>query len=674
MTLPLSLKPAGRFIAFVNNQLAMDHHCLQIQVPSGGQRAHTAVFEKIGEVYESDPGPPVEESLRVLFNSPTIYKDDDAVLDYVENEECALYFYPFDYNEVTEPRVLVHWGRIVSGAPKLQGNQLIVTSRTDGHLLGGVIDRSYFHFGNDGEDELEMPIVFNPVFDGVIVGNHSGRPNSDPANDKRQYFWHPDEEWLNPLWGAGYEGYNNAWRPKRWTLAAAVAYLMEAHANQYWVKIPTLAEIEAMLVDAPEPIDVKIPRGSYLPEALERLLGPYGYSFKFRPIDEGDEASPDKKHLFFIWRRDRGLPPHNGTGTDPGGGGGSGVEVPITLEQVKTSDKLRSDIDDCGLDVDLVNGSASNIFVLGDPIRVEGTFELVPGWLKERETTDVKETAKNKNQLNVGAEQRRVWRDYVLNETGKYNKWRRGEGAGAGPDLAMFDASAFFGSPQSNRARKFLPTLALDATGNPLGSNKGVQLEVWDGKKWKVFDGPFDILQNECGVRLSSNTVPREFMRVRRVRITATIESDERLRLETGTLPNKISGSSPRPVVIETRNRYKKYEIRDNGQYASIYAPAVAGGDPSNQVDQTAEMQTLVDRLKDSYKKTAFRGQIKLTDQKWYGNELVGRRVEKFNQRNVDLNSDSEAGADDKSYPIITAVTMDIQTQSETLFLDAYAG
>ncbi len=189
----------------------------------------------------------------------------------------------------------------------------------------------------------------------------------------------------------------------------------------------------------------------------------------------------------------------------------------------------------------------------GDYKVFEATFDLIKGWPWYDEDTDYEKfsPATNPEFHKV----RDVWRKWCLNETGEYTN----EPFSQGP---AYDFEAVFGTDKYvHRRRRFWPAISCDSQGRSLGYFLEYSLD--GGVHWGQYPYAFENLLDECGIWFSSSRLDIEtwvaaLKGALRVRITATVVSDERLSCAAADGPV----GSAIPVVERVINAGSKFGYR----------------------------------------------------------------------------------------------------------------
>lgn len=163
---------------------------------------------------------------------------------------------------------------------------------------------------------------------------------------------------------------------------------------------------------------------------------------------------------------------------------------------------------------------------LGELERVESTFALVAAWDPSLEAADHRMFSLANSDFH---QVRDVYRRWSLNEAGDWS----GEPFNRGPAADL--SAVLDGGATLLRRRRLLPCLSRDAS----GQSAGVLVEVsYDsGTTWQRYGGRIETLTDEAGVRIADGDLPPDYWQAARagtlaVRVTASIESDRRVRVE----------------------------------------------------------------------------------------------------------------------------------------------
>ncbi len=345
-----------------------------------------------------------------------------------------------------------------------------------------------------------------------------------------------------------------------WMLDEAVAYVVAEAAAGWVVGVPGPSEVLALV--SPMPLQDVLLEGRTLGEALDALLGPVGG--RWRLAAEPEVGGPARR--LELWVPDRAPVVHlahqpAGTTYDPAETHFGELAVRFTFAE-----------------------APRRTVALGARTRVESTFDLVGGWdpALEDEGPDAYSPSRNAAFETVAD----VFRKWVLNESGAYTGPPHSRGPA--PDL-----SGLFGGPTVPRRRRLRPCLSRDA----LGRGRGVYAEVSldGGATWGRLAIAARVLAGECGLYLTADPLPPDYLRAclagdAQVRVTATLEGDDRLRAEwtepgAEALPGRTrhllvsGGYGSRTVAPTSRFAGDAADTADDAEALAALVAAVAEAD-----------------------------------------------------------------------------------------------
>ncbi|MCA9010362.1 MAG: hypothetical protein KDB01_11475, partial [Planctomycetaceae bacterium] len=244
-------------------------------------------------------------------------------------------------------------------------------------------------------------IVFNPMVDGVCLGNMS---DVQAAHD--EFVW-IDPEIVLTDYATAYHEHSG----EEWTLIEAIKTICwSCNPGEELFANPTLDPASPIWIDSPVLKDIRMAAGQYLPAYLDQLLHALGYNwyldhetgvesqddetFKFnkpkivifRKGDQtrGDNTRPDMKELYF-------QPP--------------GELLNLEQSNVNAYDIRRR-----------IGDSITAVRVLGDKLRAEVTLPLYPCWKADKDSLTASDLA-----IDAGpeyAENQHVHRLWIANEGG----------------------------------------------------------------------------------------------------------------------------------------------------------------------------------------------------------------------------------------------------------------
>jgi len=552
---------------------------------------------------------------------------------------------------------------------------------------------------DDAVDEIEtmiseVDLVFNPIIDGRVVGNKSNkydtsnRPEDnlffsrdrDPGDDPNDFplFISPDA-----VRTAAARADDDS-EASLWTLADAVWLVLNLlNVDQEFIdnENPLAADWRALdrpnlsiLEDAPPLINVRIPRGLYLPECLDRLLIPLGYNWFVVPglSDKGDDpATPENeaelsaRPAIKIYKR------------------GEGIRKQVFFQRVgETVDLTESNAYDINIQWDILD-LANAVTGHGSFIEKEMTVELYPCWPTDDDslTPDELDPTVEGSQFHNGKEN--VWRRFAANEAGDWNGVRDRN------ESTKFDDDAF--EEISRRRRRFFPCLTyrMNETEveekrldpfveyfNPTAglSGTGAWLEV--PSEWS-----YEILKDELGVLFNGRKIPAELVALGpsvRVRVTGVVIGDHRLESTSN-----IGGTSPNShdveLFVDLSDKFHLRERVTSGNFRSRFSSNGLNEEPLNgdspvtnrtadEVDDLGEMQDFLDALVEEEQAATMTAVITLQtiDQSYE----IGDLIDTVEGRKLNLDR-LVPGVAETRFAQITSIVHDVEAQVTKLKVES---
>lgn len=575
---------------------------------------------------------------------------DIATLEYVNSSLQDLNIASLMNLEVEIERVdnaeVVHWGKVTQLPVLLSGESgetLEVVSRTELYHLGGQVD-GYLVWNPIAAAyaQIDGDLVFNPMIDGVIYGN-----KNDTHTTGAGCLLFLDPESVRTSAAQTLQGANVA----VWSLADAVFYLLWAlNTPQTYISNPSAGTLAAVFSDPAALVqEVRIPRGTHLPKALDILLEPLGYRWKVKRTALGARQ-------YFFWKK----------GTDgtlktlAHQSSGTALENPRNLAD--------TEVELAGITYDISN-LANEIWVRGGFEEYEITVELARGWKSASDPssgTDIMlySIKDNANFDNV----RDVMRKWVLNEAGDY--------IGTRAEITGVFTSALRTSLTSlsllnhfvPRRRKLMPALSLKPAVVssvhdlvPIGDLNGIEVEYSNTATpaWKPIGG-CSVLEQEAGIYFHEDKLPDEFFEDianLRVRVTATIQGDYRL---TGSVAHQANSPNTDivPLTLDLPDRFR-YRVRHSS--LSKYG---GGAVPSLAVNDTTAIAAFATYVRNAFDLMDISGPIQIEGLD--NSYTVGDRVKDIQVKNISFLCRTSSGA----YPQIVAIERNIEQQLMTLHLE----
>jgi hypothetical protein len=531
----------------------------------------------------------------------------------------------------------VHRGTIVQAVPKFNRSEagIKIVSRTEPHQFGlTLFGQAHFNPINGQFFITDDELVFNPTIDGKTKGNKHDSKTYGPQ--QMPVFLSPEAtrtEAARTLQG----GQNVSW-----TLSEVLFYLCwMANREQTFLVNPTLAELQTAVVDSVDLVrDLKIKAGSNLPEALDAVLGGLGYFWRLVQVGA---FSLNKIEII---RRSTG-------------------GALTWLNHQRIGSKLNTsatNTESMGVRFDTTR-LANQIVAKGGKIQVEITAELHRGWPSDLDDEPLESLELSAAKLSENPEKINAWRKWVLNEAGDY--------IGVRDDITDYLVDDVREKLQEEnllrwflpRRRNFMPTLTTVGE-VPIGDVNGILVEYKDyAGEWKsAKEWGIQLLDNECGIRLTGSNVPEELYDQgadAAIRVTATIEGDYRLTYTAGK-----QADSPifaiKEAYVDLEDSYQHRIVLPGSKYAD--------GGESIAADDTYALEAFATSLRSRFDQIDIPGGIVIEGLDWFPYYQPGDRVRGVEGKNISFAV--KPGTD--QYPQIVSVTLDIENQKTILQLQRF--
>jgi hypothetical protein len=320
---------------------------------------------------------------------------------------------------------------------------------------------------------------------------------------------------------------------KHWTRAEVILYLLSEHLPFGRLQLPELDQLEAIMGNQVcEELDVT---GIDLVSALRKCCAQAGIRFKFVP--SLSTTGPSQQMVFYR----------------PGSGGQVEVNCQHIGQELSVSKTTV-----LGLQSEKDFWPITHRYIgRGDYKFFEATFDLIKAW-------DPAGEGGNQSDYSTDAEDfeqvRNVYRKWCLNEAGDYSE----------PPYNQDDAFDFSWIFETDlyvqRRRKFVEALSTDSTGQSLGYF--LQVSYDNGATWQKYLEDFDVLDDECGVWLSSTDLDNDLWSAAtseqlKFRITASVVSDERLTCSIAKGPvNSVADVVDHIVELSNRFAFRRISGR----------------------------------------------------------------------------------------------------------------
>jgi hypothetical protein len=499
-----------------------------------------------------------------------------------------------------EPTLVVAWGFLTGVEQRIDAGDesLVCDVRIERYAFGEPFRALPVHDPLHGPLDLHLPCVFNPEVDGRIEGNRSrqadDRHGPDVDGFHPWYFLFPESTTTEA--SRAFQVHDRT----KWTLAEAVHRLCwTCNPQQKWIKNPGILELQDVFGFSDDDVkNVRVDYGQYLPDCLDQLLYPLGYSWRLRSAL--DDAGERVTTLHFFRR-------------------GQGPPVELRLQRIgEQFDFRRTDVDRFSLSTQLA-ALANKVTVRGGFPRIEATFSLSPAWPGAEDDHDLADLEPGQ----PGAQQHPdVFRKWVLNEAVDYENDREPPSDNPPIDFGYVDLMDKFSRDDfrdelvfCRRRRRLYPCLSLVENEDGVLHSREYVVEWWDRDQpqadsphdhvdpgWRPVAEPFSVLEQEAGILF--HRVPQDLIYVFReltsgpapdgvehpglfLRITACVDADARLER------SRTSAHSPQGETIElVLDLPDKFQLHRRSSYSAFH-----GRTPAAEVDDRTALEEYAARV-----------------------------------------------------------------------------
>lgn len=494
------------------------------------------------------------------------------------------------------------WGDLTG--QQITPNSAVVTASVFPYHFGDVLDGPMV-YDTISEDDVTLPepIEFNPLIDGIIEGNMSSRERFG-----KHHVWGDPESFRTDE----AETYQ-AETLSNWTLQEAVkAVCWRCNPDETYIKNPS--DFSAFDGYDPEPQNVVLPWGKYLPEYLDGLLHPLGFNWCLSLSQSG--TSTEKR--ITIFRR------------------GDGPELTLPMQAIgNTLDLGSTECDSFDLSTD-VGGLANEIKLRGSRYQYEVTIDLYRGWVEADDSQTESDLDKGVPTSNYETKPY-VWRLFVANEAGDYNSTRSTtQPIPAAPrDWSEYDVLV----PRRRQIEDCL-TYADDGKRRP----PFLEWSDDDGSTWQPVppSWSYTIYQTQMAIEFVGDRPPAELIAAgdnAKLRVTCTMTADVAIE---ETAAKRTETPNGRKVVagLDVSDRYHYRQIAITGSLASQLN--TAGTDPADTRDDTTALTSFAEQIRgdeESARMSGSFGLIGLNLNYWIGDLLT-----EISGRAISLNRNSAGG------------------------------
>ena len=207
--------------------------------------------------------------------------------------------------------------------------------------------------------------------------------------------------------------------------------------------------------------------------------------------------------------------------------------------------------------------------------KYESTFGLIEAWDDPLEGKSQSEYGQSTSSDFDSV--KNVYRKWCLNEAGDYS------------DESYDLSKVFEGQKYLQRRRVFQKAMSRDSQ----GVSKGYYLEVSydNGANWQEYAESFDVLDDECGVWLSSDELSEDVWtainaETLKFRMTASITSDERIGFTASNGP--INSVAQVVDHVETNDKFKYCKVKSSSVFYDQVQSGVVKSDQADDTDKIA--------------------------------------------------------------------------------------
>lgn len=538
-----------------------------------------------------------------------------------------------------------------SAQVQMQGDSLTAQVQLRPYHFGAPCKGYWVRSGPTSDKVIvQDDIVFNPLVDGIIRPNRSDQylPGSQAANRTAIYMTHPES--LDTTASRTRIGETATY----WSLRQAALYLLWTLSwdnNEFvraeFIETPTTTDAAVLsdsFISGPQLRDVRIPIGTYLPQALDILLIPLGYNWYV----DYDRATKPIIKFFKI---------------------GAGTEKEIKLQAVGATLSLAdSNCNQFSVD-NAIGDSFNQVHILGDYRRKEVTLPLFPYWPKSKDSIDAWTLQKDGEKYR-GNET--VWRMWIANEGADWNPENDSTGRPGGtvsiPYFGTLDSpvtyytngQVFPGVERVHRRIMAEPiTSARVATSQLIGDTQPaqrpqtlphvVEYSTDNGATWNFAEPhwSFQVLPDQIGILFDGHEIPMELYEAgsnARLRITGTIASDKRIEyIAPDVTADAVNGRKFRQVLLQP-DKFRRIQRQTTGPFASVL---IDDHTTADEVDDSTLIEEQAKAIRNQNHFADVSAEFRLPG--WHVEYKIGDLITKVAGREISLNA-APAGASVNRY------------------------
>ena len=544
----------------------------------------------------------------------------------------------------SSPEIKIARGDYVreSAQVQMQGDALTAQVQLRPYHFGAPC-KGYWAISGPTSDKviIQDDIVFNPLVDGIVRPNRSDQylPGSQAASRDAFYLTHPES--LDTTASQTRIGETATY----WTIQQAALYLLWTLSwdngeliRAEFIETPTMADASVLsnsYITGPQLRDIRIPVGTYLPQALDVLLIPLGYNWYV----DYDRATKPIIKFFKI---------------------GAGTEKEIKLQAVGATLTLAdSNCNQFSVD-NAIGDSFNEVHIFGDYRRKEVTLPLYPYWPKSKDALNAWDLQKDGEKYR-GNET--VWRMWIANEGVDWDPALDSTGRPGGtvsipyfgtlssPVTYYTNGQVFPGVERVHRRilEEPLTTARTAASERPQRVPHFVEYSTDSGGTWKPAEPHWSIqiLPDQIGILFDGHELPMELYEAgtnARLRITGTIASDKRIEYIAGQVSaDAVNGRAVRQVLVQP-DKFRRMERQTTGPFASIL---IDDHTTADEVDDSTLIEQQAKAIRDQNHFADVSAEFRLPG--WHVEYKIGDLITKVAGREISLNA-APSGASENRY------------------------
>ncbi len=454
----------------------------------------------------------------------------------------------------------IHLGDYISEGFRIdqEGESLTATSQLRPYHFGvPVTGYRVWDAIDSAERMIADHIVFNPTIDDKTLGNRSDKYRTGTGFTGRLWT-HP--ELADSLVGETYQGQTRS----EWTLYECVHSLCELlNPDEEFIARPVTVDLD-VLNDAPPIRNVSVEMGTYLPQALDKILIPLGYNHWI------DYTQTKPQIVFFKI--------------------GSGDEKELLFPAVDSVlDPAEANVNQLAVN-NSIGDSFNQVTVYGDYEEAEVTINLYPGWPADADAIDETDLAKDgaSYETNVSA-----WRLWIANEAGDIDPAIAR--LGQTPTVPDFGDVFTIATPHRRPMGEPLTYQQNDEYSDEKRQRRPIVVEYSDdgGYTWlpEESDWTIKLCPDQIGIFFDGKNIPTQLYAagsLARVRITGTIRGDYRCRGYAAKQSWAVNARTVEQILLMPEKFQYRYR-QETGGFASVLFGAADEKDDRGEAEDYAE-------------------------------------------------------------------------------------